>query len=485
MKHFWLKGLLGLLLVCFAVPAFAAGIDNTHHSMKDYLASGSQFTCYACHGYPNVNAPVAGLGTVGSFCYNQCHVGTGGLAGAGAAVNPGVVGTFNYATGVVTTAAAATAGSQGLASGHGMVWASLPATDSYTALRTGVNWPYMTTGSMQCTTCHDVHNNAFAPFLRAPLSMAVNSAETPGALITDTFCVKCHSGTAAAGTGRYNLIASAPNGAHVIETGVDNLMTARALPRHARQIAFKGGAVFMMATSWGTQLNGLAGPTWNTGGKLGGTNATGKLVGCYTCHQVHMNSALAAPTGQKFSNLTSMAYTDNNLHTNAGGDDLCVGCHGLAAAAPANENPGTTAYYHPVNASAVSTSITDLANALYTVTTPAAFSIAVNISNKVYGATGRLVCTSCHAPAHAQVPVANSMVLQPSAPNCSSCHASASLWAGGTPNSHHVYGGSTNYITAGYVNPTYKPANDNLVDLANGLQCNDCHVFNNTAHNWN
>lgn len=482
MKQFWLKGLLGLLVLCFAIPAFAVGIDNTHHSMKDYLATGSKYTCYACHGMSVVNTPVPGLGTVGSFCYNQCHNGTG-LAGGGATINPGVVGTFAYATGVVTTTAAAASGIQALQNGHGMVWASLPVKDSYTTLRTGVNWPYMTTGAMQCTTCHDVHNNTFAPFLRAPLSTAANTYETPAAGVTNTFCVTCHSGSDATGTKRYNLIASLPNGAHVIETGVDNLMTARALPRHARSIAFKGGAVFMTVTSWGTQLNGLAGTSWNLGGKLGGTNATGKQVGCYTCHQVHMNAALTGPTGETFSRLTSMAYTDNNLHTNAGGDDLCVGCHGAAGAAPANENPGTTAYYHPVNASAVSTNITDPNNAVYTVST-GAFAIAVNITGKPYGVSGRLVCTSCHAPAHSDAPVANSMVLNPVAPKCATCHNSVTFQGGTSPNSHHVYGGGTNYIAAGYTQPSYKAANDNLVDLSDGLQCNDCHVFNSTAHNW-
>ncbi len=483
MKQVWLKGLLGLLVLCFAVPAFAVGIDNTHHSMKDYGLGTSKFTCYACHGYPVVNTPVSGLGTVGSFCYNQCHSG-GGLAGGGATINPGVVGTFDYSTGAVSPVAAAASGIQALTGGHGMVWVSLPVKDSYTTLRTGVNWPYMTTGSMQCTTCHDVHNNTYAPFLRAPLSMAVNSAETPAALITDTFCVKCHSGSDATGTKRYNLIASLPNGAHVIETGVDNLMTARALPRHNRAIAFKGGNVFMTATSWGTQLNGAAGTSWNLGGKLGGTNALGKLVGCYTCHQVHMNASLTAPTGEKFSWLTSMAYTDNNLHTNAGGDDLCVGCHGAAGAAPANQNPGTTNYYHPVNASAVSTNITDPNNAVYTVST-GAFAIAVNITGKPYGVSGRLVCTSCHAPAHADSPVASSMVLNPVAPKCATCHNSVTFQGGTTPNSHHVYGGGTNYLAAGsYTQPSYKAANDNLVDLSDGLQCNDCHVFNSTAHNW-
>jgi hypothetical protein len=51
-----------------------------------------------------------------------------------------------------------------------------------------------------------------------------------------------------------------------------------------------------------------------------------------------------------------------------------------------------------------------------------------------------------------------------------------------------VYGGGNAEGTrfTGYGYPATVQYNATFTaTLSDGLQCNDCHVFNNTAHNWN
>jgi hypothetical protein len=492
--------LVGILLLLVSVPAFA-GIDNTHHSLRDYYTSGTtQYSCFACHGYPNPAGQTdqALLGRVGNFCYLRCH-GSGGIAGSDAELGPGtvaVVGTDNSLT--ETTAAAS--GINALLYGHGLDWGSFPDKDKPGTPPS--TWPYMDeSGFMECTSCHDIHNNTYAPFLRAPLSaQATDNEHADMGAITDTFCVKCHTG-GASGAGRYNAITSDPSGVHPVEMYADNSSTNwvgtqySGTARGGRVISLKG-TVFETETYWGTGLNGAKANSYVLGGKRGGTGGN-EVVGCYTCHSVHMDVITAAagsaknvePTGQTFKNLTVMAIADNNLKT-ALNDDLCIGCHGNTAQVA---NPGATAYYHPAG------SETDLtvggggvgsATASYTVST-GNFDIIVDMSGKMYGDSGRLLCTSCHAPAHADSPVAGSLLLSPLVSGgCGDCHNAISL--GTAPDSHHVYGTTTDYTQSangGMPEPTYAsdyPSSLGYdVTLTDGLQCWDCHVHgSDTAHNW-
>ncbi len=514
MKRTWFVLLFGLFILAFSVPALAV-IDNTHHELATYLTSGTnRFTCFACHGYPpNALAAEPTLGRVGSFCYLRCHAGTTSALGTGgAAVVPGPVATI---TGTptdngLTVATGAATGIQALSNGHGLDWGYF-ASGQADAASGAPAWPYNDKaggGNMECTTCHDVHNNAYAPFLRAPLSSAATDNESHSAFTfngsiadqANLFCQRCHTG-GSNGANRYNAISAMPNGTHPVE------MTTAGVPvnggtrmtswtavapfsgtRGGRTIDLKG-TVFETTTIWGTGLNGAQALSWNLGGKLGGT-AT-QVVGCYTCHAVHMNKLLAAPAGQTYANLTVMPYADNNSHL-ATNDDLCVGCHGNTTRLA---NPGTTVYYHPVSNETDNT-VTGgglgSTTASYTGST-GTIEIIVNMSGKVYGgngtaADGRLLCTSCHAPAHAKFGGAlnGSLILATNLPlGCGSCHVNNSGADFNQANSHHIYGTTTNYTTAtpSWTNPAYMTGT--VATLTDGLQCWDCHTNGSTtAHNW-
>jgi len=495
MKRTWFALLFGWVILALSVPAFAA-IDNTHHELQTYQPGGSGYTCFACHGYPQpagTGSPL--LGRVGNFCYIRCHAGgTAAFPIGAAAVQVITVGTIGATDNVLATAVGAANGLEALTNGHGLDWGSMNRTMDALAAPA---WPYNDKdggGDMECTTCHDVHNNSYAPFLRAPLSaQATTNEHADMSAVTDTFCIKCHTG-GTSGANRYNVITAIPNGTHPVEmttagvswTGTAKLASWTAVApfagaRAGRTIDLKG-TIFEQTTAWGTALNGAALNSWNLGGKLGGTSDN--VVGCYTCHQVHMNKNLTAPTGQTYKNLTVMPYSDNNAKT-ATNDDLCLGCHGATASLA---NPGTTGFYHPTGSETDNTVTgAGTSSASYTVST-GTFDIIVDMTNKQYGSGGRLLCTSCHAPAHAfgANAVAGSMMMSPNAPNgCASCHNTAATSNFNAANSHHVSGTTTDYTNANpaYPNPSWMAGNATLAD---GLQCWDCHntAANSTAHNW-
>ena len=84
---------------------------------------------------------------------------------------------------------------------------------------------------------------------------------------------------------------------------------------------------------------------------------------------------------------------------------------------------------------------------------------------------------------------AGTMIINPQKPSCESCHNTTQAQYGLTvSNSHHVYGGGSAEYTrfSGYGYPSTVAFNGTFsANLSDGLQCNDCHVFNTTAHNWN
>ena len=67
---------------------------------------------------------------------------------------------------------------------------------------------------------------------------------------------------------------------------------------------------------------------------------------------------------------------------------------------------------------------------------------------------------------------------------CAGCHAGGE-GPGTARNSHHLTG-AVDYTGAPYnfTNPTWAAAAGAPGDLADGLACHDCHIFNDTAHNW-
>jgi hypothetical protein len=485
-----------VLFVFIAAPALAV-IDNTHHDMAAYQGS---FTCYACHGFRQGLAPDNNLGTVGSFCYNQCHRGAGGIAGAipiatdypntgneNGALWPG----GRVARGNIYNGGTASVLNK-YASGHGRIWGSMPAFDNVaTKPAQTANWPHLGSGDMQCTGCHDVHSNTYAPFLRAPLSIGTGAGS-----VGVTFCIQCHTGSATAtGDGRWVVTTANANGGHPIETdsATANARTGGTPVRHARAIVIKGtrgaarndandnSSVFKGLSLFATGAAGLGNPAnhYRPGGKLGAMNtpADNGAVICITCHGVHLPGNVAGT-----NNLTLVSIGDKSADSELN-NPICVACHGPGPTptGTSNANPGMTAYYHPVNGEAVAVS-GGRPEPTYTVST-GSFSFAVNVgtggTGSDLGASQRLVCTSCHAYSHGGP--TGTMMLTSRTRTCNGCHATASVQTGGAVNSHHRYGGNLDYTQAangGYSNPSWG------ANLANGLACEDCHTFNGTAHNW-
>ena len=358
---------------------------------------------------------------------------------------------------------------------------------------TGTLWPYANNTTIECTTCHDVHNNDYAPFLRAPLSDNTTAA--------NSFCLKCHKGTDGAGAGRWVLITTAPNGSHPVE--MDNSLSSTrdandAFTRNNRSINFvdvrvDNNAVFRNVSPGESPLNDKN-ISYNPGGKLGNFGLTGK-VGCYTCHPVHLPGASANMPSH--TNVRWRA-ADGTFATNAQ-NDMCVGCHNNPAGTPNFNNPGMTPYYHPVG------------NETYPTGTPGeflvstkSFKIMVNTTNLSLGVNNRLLCSSCHMDRSATSravhnAAAGTFIMNTANKLCGSCHDSATRynatrdnppgWPASLTNAHHVWGGTTDYTAAaegGYAdNVTFNPANPRaFANLKDGLQCNDCHNINGTAHNW-
>lgn len=503
----WLLCVIAAVMVASGAAVALAAVEGTHHDMGTYLGSGAGAdACYSCHGYKQGGAVVAGLGNIGNMCYLRCHVGAGGVSGTIPLANAyPEIGIWDNTNNRLTTIAMGTAPYTGASTpdkytqGHKFATALIPAPDTQAMVAANTAWPYTAGATMECTSCHDVHSNTYAPFLRLPLSDNTTRA--------NAFCHKCH-GAVTDGAARWvDEYSAGPNGAHPSEAGYGAAnyaaMNGSGTTRLGRTIEFKDypapaavndNGVFRNFSHAGTALGSNANH-YNPGGKLGNLTPTATSfglsgnVGCYTCHATHLPAA--AGMGQ----LTVARYLAAGTYTQS---DLCVGCHGSSATQ--GRNPGTTNFWHPVDRETRVVSFATPAAASYQVTT-GSFNITVNMTQgsgagTVFdnGVGGTLSCLSCHgggltAGNHNGVhnALAGTSILSPTKPNCSSCHNVASAQMGTTPNSHHVYGGNRGavYATMGY--PTTVTYSTGFVaDLSNGLSCEDCHISaQTTAHNWN
>jgi hypothetical protein len=275
----------------------------------------------------------------------------------------------------------------------------------------------------------------------------------------------------------------------VIEVALNAAAAAgrNTLGRFGRTIALKG-TVLDTPTASGAALN-APGTHFDTGGHLGdfaAANAdpgtTGGNIGCYTCHSAHMPSAL---NNQLLITAENGQYNPVAGSTTAG---LCITCHG-AVATP--NNPGATAYYHPTNGEAVRP---------YEHTTTywgatGTWAIVINTTWPAGAVTGNpgagagqdaITCSTCH-DVHPAANEGGQMAIRnlgqaAGAPVCAGCHQGGE-GAGTARNSHHLTGTADYTATPyGFTNPSWTAAQ--FGNLADGLACHDCHVFNTTAHNW-
>ncbi len=513
MRNFRVLFLVPLLLLLATGVAYAA-FDNSHHDLRSYAAQTEG--CFHCHGRTDTNnlgAQTANFGNVGGLCLARCHSGTGILAASGTLVPvpaPSVdPATYNTNTPAQDYTVVYFTRSHGRSKAN----LTLNGTAINLAGSPAATWPYMqnntTPPDIECTSCHAVHDNQNAPFLWYPLAAS-------GTNTRDGFCDRCHTGRST------NSLQGAPDGNHPVDFAVDNAVSAARTGngRHGRRIVLQkygsGGTVpiFDIANPAASALIGAPGTNWSMGGHLtSGVNAaqvnwtvspSTQQMGCYTCHAAHRTTV----NGE--NNLVVV----QNFDAATGWNPLCVGCHGASTTRAQDIveiGVGTTIWGHEVGANTDGTPGT----APYTSSVGGFQFLIANPTftqpqnGNQFGNQGEIMCTTCHK-VHGGV--AGSMSIanlgQGTQAVCKRCHTGVGIpnlndfsKTGSTAtghnvaNSHHVTRGT---FAAGTVaqanetlnanltinNPSWRNTGTGLGDYATGMDCADCHTFNNTAHNW-
>jgi hypothetical protein len=486
-----------------------AAIDNTHHDMTSYIALETE-KCAFCHSKSLSAGSATGLGQVGTFCAVVCHT-------TYAPASPGYIGT-NYAKVDASVTGMAT-----IAQSHGYTKATIATTEGgldSEATVTGTSWPHTNGTTMQCTSCHSVHDGSNPPFLNAPLSSATANDNAA------SFCQKCHSGAAAiaGGTvaGRFQAISEF--GAHPTEFALTGTLgnagpaVATTGVKLGRSIVFKAPATIMnILTNGGAatiaDFNALddsgAGNYWQLGTHLMGTNglpaasgATAKF-GCYSCHMAHQAEQISGTSTDDLQQALIAAPYDNKTG-DATDSTLCVACHGDTTDTPMGEhNPGSvTSYSHPANSESGTPyqhdHIDHAADADPNLPDTGFFPIDVTsiltqlsgIDTVDVGLGGEVLCVTCHDVHGGVKDMMAIRNVNGSVTNttgvCNGCHGTRTAVAQtGSENWHHPTTGTgaltTQFDGAGAAfGATLTAAGAGT----GSLSCDDCHVFNGTAHNW-
>lgn len=500
------------LLLIFGVAAAAhAGLSNSHHDIRKYLQE--EDACLVCHGREsavNYGLLSEDLGRVGGLCIFTCHSGKGMLPETDTLVpTPGPsVDPEDYSTSarpdytVVYFRKSHGRNPKNLRNDAGQPVPWPPA---------GAPWPAVAAETeLECTSCHDIHSNTYAPFLRAPLGAA-----SPG---TGGLCDRCHPERAT------NNLTGPPDGNHPVDFEVTRRGAAMRAGggRHPRRITIqKYGAadgtgtvsVFDVPDPPPAELNSTA-VSWSMGGHLfsgpdkamtawsGGDG--GQQMGCFTCHSAHRTNVKGETA------LTVIATADPK----DGWNPLCTGCHGDAVTRDgdaADWNVGMTAFGHPAGR------LSGRDEQGYYTTSVGEFRFRITVptyepnrqdANR-FGERGQIMCTTCHK-VHLGAPgtMALARIGQGSRAICKVCHSGVGIpnendfMKGGTSTTGHNAANS-HHVTAPRVTlfgehlPANEPygvlyirkpswANDTtgLGKIDEGMDCADCHVFNGTAHNW-
>lgn len=523
---------LKILLAAFFLLGISSGaamavFDNSHHDMRSYVAAKEG--CFQCHGRNSTSASAAidnDVGTTGALCLARCHIG-GQVAGtANAQLTPTAPPSVNTSTYAVTAGNADIAVTY-FRNSHNRNRTNLrnPVFSGAAAQATywsggASTWPYVTaTTDLQCTSCHAVHDNANGPFLWSPLAPTAANG-------TDGFCDKCHSEA-----GRRGDISAAPAGNHPVNMVVDNVVSAARATngRLGRRIVIQGYAgtrIFDVANPAPNTLVNVtnAATAWNTGGHLitpgtvavqgaaaivqwvptGGT----QVMGCFTCHSAHRTTV----NGE---NNLAVVETLNSTGTTQTWNPMCVGCHGAATTQALDADEWLvgedTNFGHSVGANTGTPYVSSVGNFTFAIATPTYVNPEVN----QLGTGGTILCTSCHKVHGGQsgsMAIAN-LGQGATVAVCKGCHngtgipnlndfskTGATATGHNALNTHHVTMASgatipgvitqTAEATAGYPNniyiatPSWANTTTGIGDIATGMDCADCHVFNGTAHNW-
>ncbi len=511
--------LAGVAVAVLATASAQAAVNGSHHDLSAYQSATE--VCLYCHGVLDTTAATGNYGDVGELCLSRCHNQAGYVStqdvvpqrAASIAEDGTAIATVYTVDAVNVT--------NGFA--HGLNPADL--LESTTGAQvtfdaTGQALPYGTAASIQCTSCHNVHDNTNTPFLQADLFTGGPGGNT-------SFCEACHTdrGNSWAGS------EAAPSGEHPVNFAlilgdVGTSQTNRTNgERYGRYINLDGD-IFDVASANGAALDAPANH-YTPGGKVSGFGnaAGGETFGCYTCHAVHVDANGAAWTAPNLI-LRDAVSADGTWNP------ICVGCHGDEATGVDDPNPGLQAslYYHPAGSAA--NAATASSGNIYTYqasTGNFSFDVdltAINTASSagqngisdtvvgIDGTTGKPRCGSCH-DVHGGID--NSMVLVDldgtrdgsfTGKVCDACHTGIGLPdvadnsgnAGEPADSHHRtttadWSGSSISDGAGEDTLLLDGANAASwltgADHANGLGCADCHVFptgggstHSTAHNW-
>ena len=468
-----------LFLLCAVLltgaPALAA-VNGTAHETQ----AGKQGVCSACHiphGGSGTNrlwpvAPTTGLvpGVTGSLCAS-CHYSTGAyqpsLAAAAVSGDAYVYHAVSHGNLMKL---------DNVPDGNSLATSGLPYTGDPSQTAPAV------ANRMECSSCHDVHNDANRPFLRVNI---------------EDLCVRCHS------TRQYNAGTMQSGSAGTVgvwdnaaRVGVNNPGSHPSGTDIGGDVGTNSPVTFPTVSSIPKMArSATAGVgTWSLGGhRTGGT--TGGVT-CVTCHAVHGLHKDDSDT-TSFTNLspvTNLLIIAQGTGANEGlsgrsvanGDGgpanaLCEGCHRGAAPTGAVlyagtnfPNPGASNYTHPVD---------DFPG--QTIEAVSAFPANWPQSSTTSTGTNKAaICESCHSP-HVAANNANRATLLPSGGPyilrasqgeiCNQCHA-------GRITQHHPVGqdiasalsGAASYLKTGIG-----------ASLTNTLTCATCHIgASGGAHNW-
>lgn len=440
MKKLFVGGMAAAFLLAAATASFA-GIAGSRHDITNAAATtkyaafstmqeyGSCSACHIPHGATGEKLFPKTVGSGGGFYGPLCQLCHGNASGV---ADPG------YDLFVNNTVLATGA--------HGLTIANINNRGDHNALAT-TDLPYADgtgprgAGFIECTSCHDVHNSGKPP---AGFPQASNRPFLW--LSIDTLCQECHTNKA------HNTLAN-------VGTANNMGLTGSTHPAGANFTGNVSGgqSPINTAASWGGELvtNDISGASmwavgssWDSGFQLTGQGTTGG-VSCPSCHDVHFDDGVPggsdAPPGD--NGTAYLASVDDGLPGDS--QNFCEHCHrggpgGVATPSAGGNynNPGATAYTHPVD---------DVAAADGTVTGDLTWMAAIGTQMGTVGtgASG-MICTSCHG-LHASDTTPKTTLNTPILLNhgmtaamdiCSKCHTTANLGF-----LHHPVGGS--YVTAG------------------------------------
>jgi predicted CXXCH cytochrome family protein len=423
------SAVLTVISVFCAAQAWAGVVASPHDiSAQKYTVLGREEekknVCNYCHVphkakgarlWPTAPPSLKGWGKVGPLCYS-CHDGI-------AIVSP-YVDASNTAFNPKS---------------HGLDLNMIPQGDN--ASQSGL--PY-TEGNenfrMECSTCHNPHDNTNRPFLRVTIN---------------EICLKCHQNRENSGYAINNVEGTHPvhkqpldevEGASPIEV-IDQFKVAFPQPYPSENGKYADSS------------------HWTLGGHL--SSGREGTIECTTCHSIHGMEFV----GPDNDNLLTVNPVDESA------DLFCEGCHrgvrGDKLASPSFPNPGGTIKprtYHPAD--------NDISNGTGNIVP------TVSPEGWPRGKGGEILCTTCHK-AHGAMK--NSPILRPTTASqtfCEECHSApfAHHPSGGSAMGSRINSGKPYSKTRNVTIPTDFPAGISYGDAAPGkVYCSTCH----RAHNAN